>query len=262
VTASINLSGLSVLITRPRGRGETLASAIRNAGGSVREVPLLAVEPLHPERDAELRAVTAAKLKRLDQYDAAIAISINAVELALSWAREYWPQWPPQLRWYGIGAATAEALTQWGVRCTAAGGGMNSEALLALPELQAIATHNILILRGIGGRETLADTLRARGATVDYAECYRRVEPILDAAARAELAAPVDAICVNSAETLTNLWNNLFENSRSEVLARALIVPSERVGQKARELGFQCVIVAANAGTAATLNALATLQRY
>ena len=261
MTTSLDLSGLSVLITRPRGRGEILASAIRNAGGLVREVPLLAVEPLHPQRDAELRAVTAAQLQRLDQYDAAIAISINAVELALSWARDYWPQWPPQLHWYGIGAATAEALAQWGVRCTAAGGGMNSEALLALPELQSIANHKILILRGVGGRETLAETLRARGATVDYAECYRRVEPILDENARAELAAPVDAICVNSAETLANLWNNLNPYARDHVRARALIVPSERVGQKARELGFQRVVVAANAGTAATLNALAILQQ-
>ena len=248
-----------MLITRPRGRGETLAGAIRAAGGRVREVPLLAVEPLHPERDAELRTITAAKLQRLDQYDAVIAISINAVELALNWAREFWPQWPPAVRWYGIGAATAEALTQWGVNCTVAGSGMNSEALLALPELQTIAAHKILILRGVGGRETLATTLRARGASVDYAECYRRVEPILDAAARAELSAPADAICVNSAETLTNLWNNLNHPARDDVLKRALVVPSERVGAKARELGFQRVIVAANAGTVATLAALATV---
>ena len=62
--------------------------------------------------------------------------------------------------------------------------GMNTEALLKLPELHQIDGQRFLILRGVGGRETLATQLRARGAHVDYAECYRRVEPILDATAR------------------------------------------------------------------------------
>ncbi len=116
-----------------------------------------------------------------------------------------------------------------------------------------------VICKTLGGRETLATQLRARGAHVDYAECYRRVEPILDATARAELARPVDAICVNSTETLVNLWNNLPAAAHAQACVQALIVPSPRVGEKARELGFQRVLVADNAGTPATLAALARL---
>jgi uroporphyrinogen-III synthase len=256
----MNLHGLRVLVTRPRGRSETLAGAIRDAGGCVTEVPLLAVEPLDPQRDGDTIARTSNQLRALDRYDAVIAISVNAVELGLRWAAAYWPQWPAGLRWYGIGAATAEALAQWHAPVEPAAAGMNTEALLALPTLQQIAGQRFLILRGIGGRETLALRLRERGAEVDYAECYRRTEPVLDAADRQRLAAPFDAICVNSAETLANLWNNLPAEAQPRVCTQALIVPSERVAERAAALGFTRTIIATNAGTPATLAALASLK--
>jgi uroporphyrinogen-III synthase len=256
----MDLTGLRVLITRPRGRGETLAAAIRAAGGSVAEVPLLAVEPLDPRRDADRCEIADIRLQQLDRYDVIIVISMNAVSMGLERASRFWPSWPAGPRWYAIGAATAEALRPWGIDAVAPSGGMYSEVLLAQPELQDMEGEHVLLIRGIGGRETLADTLRARGAIVVYAECYRRVEPVLNAAERATLAAPADVICVNSAETLMNLWNNLPTPVPAEIYRRALIVPSTRVAEKARELGFQHVITAANAGTAATLDALATIK--
>jgi uroporphyrinogen-III synthase len=255
----MTLRGLHVLITRPRGRGETLAAAIRAAGGRVSEVPLLAVEPLDPQRDATLCETADIRLQQLDRYDAVIVISINAVLMGLERASRFWPKWPAGPRWYAIGAATAEALRQWDIDAVQPSNGMYSEALLAQPELQDMEGEQVLLIRGVGGRETLAETLRARGAIVTYAECYRRVEPQLDASARAALTAPVDVICVNSAETLVNLWNNLPDVARPAACQRALIVPSARVGEKAQEFGFQRIVVAANAGTVATLDALTEL---
>lgn len=255
----MDLGGLQVLITRPRGRGETLAAAIRDAGGVVTEVPLLAVEPLDPQRDAAVCEAADIRLQQLDRYDAVIVISINAVMMGLERASRFWPKWPAGPRWYAIGAATAEALRQWDIDAVQPGAGMYSEALLAQPELQDMEGAQVLVIRGVGGRETLADTLRARGAIVTYAECYRRVEPVLDDAARGALAAPVDVICVNSAETLANLWNNLPEPARPDACGRALVVPSARVEEQAKTLGFRRVVAAANAGTPATLDALSRI---
>ena len=102
--------------------------------------------------------------------------------------------------------------------------------------MQQITGERVLILRGVGGRETLAQTLRARGAEVDYGECYRRVRPQLSAAERAALwQPPADAVCVNSGETLANLWDYLPEPARQLYHRLPLLVPGERVAERIEE---------------------------
>lgn len=274
----MELAGLTVLVTRPAGRADELLAAIAAAGGRGRHAPLLAVAALDAQRDAAALAHTEACVVALARYQRVIAISTNAVHYGLIFIRRHWhlaaaaatadgagsqraaPPVPVPPHWYGIGAATAAALAQQGIAAVAAGAGMTSEALLALPEFRAPAGERVLILRGVGGRETLAATLRARGAEVDYAECYRRERPPLDAAAVAALwQPPADAVCVNSAETLANLWHYLPEPARQLYRARPLLVPSARVAEQAHALGFARVLTAADAGTAATVAALKTL---
>jgi MFS superfamily sulfate permease-like transporter len=80
--------------------------------------------------------------------------------------------------------------------------GQDSEALLALPQLEQVAGKRIAIFRGVGGRTLLADTLRSRGATVDYVECYRRRRPDADAGPLLQRWADVSAVTIASAETL------------------------------------------------------------
>jgi uroporphyrinogen-III synthase len=50
----------------------------------------------------------------------------------------------------------------------------DSEGLLALPQLQVVAQRRIVLVKGPGGRELIADTLRERGAEVIEFNCYRR----------------------------------------------------------------------------------------
>jgi len=188
-------------------------------------------------------------------------------------------QLPASIEWYGIGAATIGEFAHWGIAAHGGSAGATSEALLARSELQSVRSETVLILRGVGGRETLASVLRERGATVDYAECYRRSAPQLDAGQQQLLRrAAFDAVCVNSAETLHNLWHYLRLGSEPPAsgLAEqgsaatelpmhyrrmALIVPSARVAQLAANLGFLSIVNAANAGTAATLVALQEINK-
>lgn len=261
-----DLAGLRVLITRPEGRANGLLRAIADAGGSARHVPLLAIEPLDAQRDAPQWRDSARKFQQLAQYRRVIAISVNAVHYGLQrLTAEHAGALPAAIGWYGIGAATAAEFARWNIVAQGGGDGATTEALLALPDLQNVRGETILILRGVGGRETLAAALRARGATVDYAECYRRCAPRLDAAQVALLCSGAfDAVCVNSAETLQNLHDSVTAgaaNAWSVYRNVALLVPSERVAQLARRLGCERIVVAANAGTEATLDSLRALRR-
>lgn len=255
-----SLQSLRVLVTRPQDRAAALLEAIATHGGAATHIPLLAVMPLNEQRDAAICAETTQRFRALDSYQRIIAVSVNALHFAMPWLKRYWPVPPPPIAWYGIGAATIAAFAEYGIAArgaNAASQTMTSEALLAADDLQQLHGERILILRGVGGREQLATVLRERGAQVDYAECYRRSEPTLSAAQLAQLQnMEFDAISVNSQETLQNLWQCLPPAARELANQRALIVPSERIAQAARQLGFTRALVAGNAGTQATINAL------
>ncbi|HSB97455.1 MAG TPA: uroporphyrinogen-III synthase [Spongiibacteraceae bacterium] len=264
----MSLAGLRVLVTRPIDRAVDLLRAIELAGGSAVHIPMLAVQPLDAQRDAPQWQHTNACFERLASYRRIIAISVNAVHYGLTWieraAAKNTAAQAAESAWYGIGAATVAELAKWRIAARGGSAGATSEELLALSDLQNVRGETILILRGVGGRETLAGVLRERGATVDYAECYRRSAPLLDEGQRQLLlAANFDAVSVNSAETLQNLAEQLA--TAVPVLERyrktPLLVPSARVAERAGALGFCYPVVAANAGTAATLSALQEIAK-
>jgi uroporphyrinogen-III synthase len=107
-----------------------------------------------------------------------------------------------------------------------------------------VAGKRVLIVRGVGGRELLADTLRARGATVHYLEAYRRLRPQADAA---PLLAQwqdggIDAVTAASTETLHNLAALLGDAGRPLLLRTPLFVPHEKIAAAARQFGVARVI--------------------
>ena len=128
--------------------------------------------------------------------------------------------WPAGLLPAAVGQGTVKALAAHGVAgCVAPRERFDSEALLALPELAAarVAGKRVAIFRGDGGRELLAETLRARGAAVDCVTCYRRsgpadgVAPLL----AAWRAGKLDALTVSSSEGLRYLVDLLDAEGRA-----------------------------------------------
>jgi uroporphyrinogen-III synthase len=149
------------------------------------------------------------RLASLDQYRIGIFISRNAVQHTLSLLHHDSGKLKA-LTIMAIGDATAAALREAGINAVSPEDAeTGSETLLQLPQLQAgsVQRIKILIFRGTGGRELLADTLRARGAQVDYASVYRR-EPIEYSPEQVDdvwLRQKPDLIVASSTEGLQNL---------------------------------------------------------
>lgn len=205
-----------IVLTRPAGRGEDLVDALRGKGYPVQVIPLLRLSPL-PLPD----------LRSQPAPDQLIFISPSAVEFALSAIPEHW--WQAGL--FAVGRGTAQALPE-PVRTRA----MlpmpeTSEGLLELDALRAVQGQTVVIVRGQGGREHLANTLRQRGAEVRYMEVYERLgpEPEQLASLRQVLQQPA-ILVVTSGEALAKLCAII---AGPALKACTLIVVSERLAEMA-----------------------------
>lgn len=228
------LAGLNIVVTRPREQAQQLQQRIEQLGGQVLLFPLLEITP--PADPQALRELVA----RLADFDLAIFISPNAVHYGMA-AIQAAGGLPAKLLIATVGQGSARELRALGVtEVIAPLERFDSEALLALPQLQNVHAWKIAIFRGDGGRELLGDTLKARGAQVEYVTCYRRNKPQQDIQALWD--AKPDAITLSSSEALAYLWEMLDEPGRARLAAVPLFVPHPRIAEQGRRLGWQNII--------------------
>jgi uroporphyrinogen-III synthase len=170
---TLPLANIGIAITRPVDQAKNLSQLIEAAGGHVIPFPLIEIVPLVDY--TQFNQV----ISNIQQYDWAIFISSNAVENGIP--KLIKQGIPKQLKFAAIGPVTAKSLTNYGIEETLIPNGrFDSESLLSMPEMHDMQGKKVLIVRGVGGRELLADTLKARGAQVIFAECYRRINPQKD----------------------------------------------------------------------------------
>ncbi len=227
-----DLDGIVVMVTRPAHQARPLCDRIESRGGRVICFPVLEIVAAEPT------ALLKGLIERLGEFDLAIFVSANAVARGVPMALTS-GGWPPATRVAAVGERTAAELARFGLTVDIRPErGFDSESLLAVADLNNVAGKRIVIFRGQGGRELLAETLRQRGATVDYAEVYRRARP---AAALGEVlhTKPFPhAVVITSGEGLHNLLAMAHGRDRQRLLAVPLVVISHRIGDTARALGF------------------------
>ena len=248
---SLPLAGLNIVVTRPRDQAAQLVQRIEAAGGTAFLFPLLEIEPV---KDT---GMLNEQIGRLAHFDMAIFISPNAVSFGLEAIRKA-GELPPHLRIATVGQGSAKALRDLGIaNVIAPAQRFDSEGLLALPELQDVKGRSVMIFRGDAGRELLGDTLSARGATVEYATCYRRSDARQDP--QALLDARLDAITVTSSEALGHLRRMLEGNGWEALRMIPIFVPHQRIAELAIRQGWQHVQLTAsgNEGLLAALIAWA-----
>jgi len=245
------LAGRHIVVTRPAGQATHLAQQLYELGAHPVLFPVLAIEALSdvtPILDAAIR---------LEHYDWAMFVSPNAVEKALSVILTH-RKWPDSVRVATVGHSSEQALEKFGIRhVVAPQERFDSEALLALPEFAAVAGQRVLIFRGDGGRELFGDTLKARGAAVDYLTCYRRGKPTLDPAPLLKRWGDgrLDALTVTSSEGLRNLYEMVGKLGQGWMKRTPTFVPHARIAEQAQALGLHEIITTgpADAGLLAGL---------
>ncbi|MDD5411392.1 MAG: uroporphyrinogen-III synthase [Methylobacter sp.] len=233
------LNRVRVLVTRPAHQAENLCRLIEEQGGEAIRFPTLDIV----SRD-DASEITKT-LANLDRFQWVVFISANAVNFALK-ANSGKIDCMKSVRFAAVGQSTAQAMKMAELAVDLVPeSGYNSEALLAMPQLQQVDGQNCLIVRGEGGREELANTLRSRGANVEYLEVYKRIIPDIDGLPVVKLLTQhrLDVIIVTSAEALQNLIIMLGEKNYKLLSLIPLVVVSDRIRRIAADMGFNRITV-------------------
>jgi len=227
---SRELDGITVLVTRPRELAEPLCAAIGALGGKAVRWPGLEIESRIAPADATDR------LRQASPQDIVIFVSRNAVTHGAALLPT-----PMQAKLAAIGPSTEAALRRRGLTPDILSPGHDSESLLSHPAL-ATLEGAVFIVRGVGGRELLAESLGRRGAEVIYLEVYQR-QPSLHPPQRVEALlrrwrdGHVDLFTATSVAILDSLYNTLGPVGTELLNRTPLVTASPRVIQRAEGAG-------------------------
>jgi uroporphyrinogen-III synthase len=233
-----------LIVTRPLAQALPWVRDLQALGQPATALPLIAIAPV-----ADPAPVIAAWL-HLRRFSLLMFVSANAVLQFFAW-RPTGFAWPDALRAGATGPGTTAALIDSGVPAAcivqpaADATSLDSEALWAQLQHEDWAGRHVLVVRGEDGRDWLADTLRERGATLDFVAAYQRAVPTLSGHERAALALALAA-------PTQHLW--LFSSSQALSHLRRLASAADwrhsmafashpRIAQAAAEAGFGSVSV-------------------
>lgn len=250
------MSTKSIVITRPSGQArqqvELLNKAIKQSGinsslVNIISLPLLTIVPKDNEQLADHIA------SALKDADLAIFVSPNAIESVMRLLERNWQDFSKKIIPIGVmGGSSRLALSNHGIGLEDAptpvfmpqeSGQWDSEGLWK--ELQKLgwdwATKKIVIFKGDGGREWLADTLKKAGATVEAISTYSRIPLDLDNPAWEsiqELDISTSLWILTSSEAVRYLGSIAKDQFSLGLNHAAAICPHHNIADAAQEIGF------------------------
>ena len=249
ISSELALANIGIAITRPLNQATKLTELIQKAGGHVISFPLIEIVPL--DDYATFENVIA----NINDFYWLLFISSNAVQNSMP--RLIKQGAPKTLKFAAIGPTTAASLNAFGVKevTIPIGNRFDSESLLSLPEMHDLQSKKVMVVRGIGGRDVLANTLKNRGATVTFAECYQRTNPQsnCDILTKAYANHQLQSIIVTSSEAMRHLLD--LTHDATWLKNVTLCVNHARVAEQPLAMGLN-TIVAEAPGDAAMVDLL------
>ena len=228
-------SGTGVRLTRPTQQAHAFCDLITNLGGNTLLFPTIEIEPReHGDltiTDVDILVVTSSN---------AVAHGRAELEKLARLAS------PPKV--IAVGDATAKALQQAGYLVDHVPAVAGSEGVLSLDIMHDPAMRSVVILRGLGGRNLLPETLAERGMRVTIIEIYRRVLPSSDTTSlvSAWRSGKIDVVTVHSREALLNLDKLLGTAEKNLLRGSQLVVPTSRMVKLCEDLAITSKPVIAN----------------
>ena len=227
------MTEIRLLVTRFAPHAQRLTNLLNAQGIVAVAQPLLAVK-----KTAEFDNAIQVFAKH---YDYIIAVSPNAVDYTdQALLGRHWPQ----TSYLAVGQGTQKKLkTVTAQDALIPEKCFDSEGLLALPTLTNLQGKNILILRGVGGRELLCDTLTKRRAKVDYYQPYQRVAIDLRGADLIEKwqQKGINSAIISSIELLERFITVVPVAAHGWLKSLTIYAPSQRITEQATSWGWSDV---------------------
>ena len=232
---------MQFLITRSEPHATQLAQQLTELGVSSTFAELMTIEP------QPLSGSQRSHLLNLDLFDTIICVSANAAKTLAEFIDQYWPQLPVDLNWIAIGQATANTLAEHIPELSTSEiilpNGTDSEALLALPQLEQAKGKKVLLAKGVGGRDLIQQALTEAGATVTELELYKRTPAFQSSTSLVDaLNQQPDFIQIASGDAFFCLLALLKQQQQDKKLITQQtglwLVPSQRVSSILQEHGI------------------------
>lgn len=198
-----------IIVTRPRHQAESLRNALVALGADVVVAPAIRIEP--PVDGAPLDAAVA----HADDYDWIVFTSVNGVEAFFDRATS-----APHSEFAAIGPATADALSERGVRASVVPERFVAEEVFAaLSRHTDLSGKKILLPRADIAREALPNLLRDAGGDVDVVTAYRTTPASEDIERALALVrdTSVDAVTFTSGSTVRSFFSSADDAVRARV---------------------------------------------
>jgi uroporphyrinogen-III synthase len=279
------MKSTTLVVTRPSGQAGALTEALQAAMESIAashseqglQQPQILALPLLTIVPKSDPTVAAAIRTAMETADLAVFVSPNAIECTMRLLGDDWQSIAKRPVPIGVvGQSSYHALERHGI-----GKEANLPTPIWMPEnpaqwdseglWEAIqnrfpswADRRVVVFRGDGGREWLADQLQSVGAQVKAIAVYSRI-PLSESSPQWEKvlnANTDDALWIlTSSEAVRHLGAVLKKQDRQDYLAGAsALCPHHNIARSAKEIGFGAVLECHSGDAALVSAAIAWLE--
>ena len=266
------MNAQTIIVTRPAGQArqliELLTASLKNDElvkqgkqnlPTILSLPLLTIIPKENDiSGSQVDSLADHITTILKDVDLAIFVSPNAIECTMRLLGRSWQDLSKKIIPIGVMGGSSElALHHHGV------GLEETPTRILIPEnnehwdseglwqkLQSLNSewsgHKVVIFKGEGGRDWLADTLKAAGAMVETISVYARMPLDIDNPAWEaihEIDFSQSLWLLTSSEAVRYLGEVMQNKFKQTLLDASAICPHQKIGEAAKAIGFGKVFI-------------------